>query len=183
MFLSSMNVVTPVIFSPLISAQLIGAAPRYCGSRDACRLKVPRRGICHTSSGSMRNATTTNTSALKAASCDRNSGSFSLTGCSTGMPCSTAYFLTALSFTLRPRPLGLSATVTTPTTLYPRLRRASRGATANSGVPMNTMRGLRKNPTTTLTSLRQEAFTVSILKSSASRMALYVKNTPIGAST
>ena len=33
--LSIMNVVTPVIFSPFITAQFIGAAPRYCGNRAA----------------------------------------------------------------------------------------------------------------------------------------------------
>ena len=29
---------TPVSVSPLMTAQLIGAAPRYCGSSEACRL-------------------------------------------------------------------------------------------------------------------------------------------------
>lgn len=36
-----------------------GAAPRYWGSRAACTLNVPKRGIDHTTSGNMRNATTT----------------------------------------------------------------------------------------------------------------------------
>ena len=43
----------PVSVSPLITAQLIGAAPRYCGSNEACRLKVPRRGIFQTTSGNI----------------------------------------------------------------------------------------------------------------------------------
>ena len=90
MFLSIMKVVTPVIFSPLISAQLIGAAPRYWGSRAAWRLKVPRRGMLHTSSGSILNATTTNMSGFQARRAERNPGSLSFTGWSTGMPCSTA---------------------------------------------------------------------------------------------
>ena len=53
-----MKVVAPVSLSPFITAQLIGAAPRYCGSNEACRLKVPKRGIAHTTSGNMRKATT-----------------------------------------------------------------------------------------------------------------------------
>ena len=36
------KVVTPVSVSPLMTAQLMGAAPRYWGSRAACTLKVPR---------------------------------------------------------------------------------------------------------------------------------------------
>jgi len=38
-------VVSPVIVSPLTIAQWIGAAPRYFGSSDACRLTHPSRGI------------------------------------------------------------------------------------------------------------------------------------------
>ena len=155
MSLSIMKVVTPVMRSPLITAQFMGAAPRYCGSRAACRLKVPSLGMPQTSSGSMRNATTTKRSAFHAASCERNSGSLSLSGCSTGRPCSTAYFLTADSCTSSPRPLGLSATVTTPTTLYPAFTRASSDATANSGVPMNTILAGRKKRSTLLLILRQ----------------------------
>ena len=114
-FLSIMKVVTPVMFSPLITAQLMGAAPRYCGSRAACRLKVPNLGMVHTTSGSMRKPTTTKRSAFQAASACRKASSLSFSGCSSGRLCSTAYFLTALSFILRPRPDGLSGTVTTPT--------------------------------------------------------------------
>ena len=136
MSLSIMKVVTPVIFSPLMTAQLMGAAPRYCGRRAACRLKVPSGGMVQTTSGSIRKPTTTNRSALNAFRASRKAGSRSFSGCRTGRPFSTAYFLTALSFILRPRPLGLSGTVTTPTTWYFFCRRASRGATANSGVPI-----------------------------------------------
>ena len=53
------KVVTPVSFSPFINAQLIGAAPLYCGNKDAWRLNVPYFGIFHTASGSILNATTT----------------------------------------------------------------------------------------------------------------------------
>ena len=136
-FWSIMKVVTPVMFSPLMTAQLIGAAPRYCGRRAAWRLNVPILGIFHTTSGSIRKPTTTNRSAFQAARASRKAGSLSLSGCRRGRPFATAYFFTALSFILSPRPLGLSGTVTTPTTLYPRpLVRASSGATANSGVPI-----------------------------------------------
>ena len=136
MRLSIMKVVTPEMFSPLITAQLIGAAPRYCGSRAACRLNVPRLGILQTTSGNIRKPTTTKRSAFQAARSLRNCSSLSFSGCSSGKPCSTAYFLTALSFILSPRPDGLSGTVTTPTTLYPPLTRASSGPTENSGVPI-----------------------------------------------
>ena len=52
-----MKVVTPVSRSPLINAQFIGAAPRYCGNREACRLNVPYRGSSNTARGSILNAT------------------------------------------------------------------------------------------------------------------------------
>jgi len=56
---SRKKVVTPVSVSPLMMAQLMGAAPRYCGSSAAWTLNVPYLGMPHTTSGSMRNATTT----------------------------------------------------------------------------------------------------------------------------
>ena len=36
------NVVTPVSFSPLIMAQFMGAAPRYLGNKEPCKLIVPK---------------------------------------------------------------------------------------------------------------------------------------------
>ncbi len=39
------KVVTPVSFSPLIIAQLIGPAPLYCGNKEPCRLNVPKEGM------------------------------------------------------------------------------------------------------------------------------------------
>ena len=59
-----MKVVAPVLASPFITAQLIGAAPLYWGSREAWRLNVPSLGIAHTSSGNILKATTMNMSAL-----------------------------------------------------------------------------------------------------------------------
>ena len=37
-------VVTPVTFSPFAIAHWMGAAPRYFGSNDACRLMLPYFG-------------------------------------------------------------------------------------------------------------------------------------------
>ncbi len=138
MSLSMKNVVTPVCVSPLITAQFIGAAPRYCGNRAAWTLNVPKRGMAHTISGSILNATTTCRSALNSASRPTKSGSFIFTGWSTGMEWARAYCFTAdgwsLSWCL---PTGLSGCVTTATTLYPPSTSRLSVPTANSGVPMN----------------------------------------------
>ena len=112
------KVVTPVSRSPLITAQLIGAAPRYWGKSDACRLKVPSGGMAHTTSGSIRKATTICRSALSLRSSSMNASSLSRSGCSTGRPIDTAYFFTSLCCSTLPcRPIGLSGIVMTPTTL------------------------------------------------------------------
>ena len=68
-------------FSPFIIAQFIGAAPRYCGKREACRLNVPSFGIDHTDSGSILKATTTAISGLSNANSLMNSGFFNFSGC------------------------------------------------------------------------------------------------------
>ncbi len=138
----SLKVVTPVVFSPFITAQLMGAAPRYCGNNDACRLTVPCGGISQTTSGSMRKATTSCTSALSARSSSINAGFFNFSGCKMCRPLCAAYFFTALSCSFMPRPPGLSGAVTTPTTLKPACTTASSEATANSGVPIKTIRML-----------------------------------------
>ena len=137
---SRKNVVTPVFVSPLMTAQLIGAAPRYWGNRAACTLNVPYSGIAHTTSGSILKATTTWRLALYERSCSTNSGSFIFTGCNTGNPISSAYFFTSeacSSFWCLPT--GLSGCVTTATTLYSFSTSAFRVSTANSGVPINTI--------------------------------------------
>ena len=41
-------VVIPVLVSPFIIAQLIGAAPLYFGSREACTLIQPKTGMSKT---------------------------------------------------------------------------------------------------------------------------------------
>ena len=136
----SLKVVTPVSFSPLITAQLMGAAPRYCGSSEPCTLTVPMGGIFQTISGSIRKATTICMSAFNDFNSSTNKGSFSFTGCSIFNPFSKAYFFTALSVSFMPLPAGLSGAVTTAAISYPAFTNASKEATANSGVPINTMR-------------------------------------------
>ena len=84
------NVVTPVVVSPFITAQLMGAAPRYLGRSEACRLNVPNGGICHTTWGSILKAMTMKRSACSARSSATKSSSLRLTGCSSGSDCSTA---------------------------------------------------------------------------------------------
>ena len=137
---SNKKVVTPVLVSPLIIAQLMGAAPRYCGNREAWRLKVPWGGIFHTTSGSIRKATTTCKSARKLLNCCKKVSSFNFSGWSTGSPWLTAYCLTALwESSVWWRPIGLSGIVTTATTLYPPSTSARKEATAKSGVPIKTI--------------------------------------------
>ena len=131
---------TPVSLSPFIIDQLIGAAPRYCGSSEPWRLNVPNRGIFHTTSGNIRNATTICRSASNAFSSLRKFSSFSFSGCSRGKFCSNAYFFTAEYCILYPLPLGLSGMVITPTILYPFSTSFFRLSTAKSGVPMKTIR-------------------------------------------
>src|SRR5690554_7803216 len=77
------NVVTPVSFSPLIIAQLIGAAPRYWGSNEPCKLNVPILGISQIALGNIRNATTINKSALRDSNSEIKSSSFKFIGCKT----------------------------------------------------------------------------------------------------
>ena len=118
----------------------MGAAPRYWGRSEPCRLTVPSAGRFHTASGSILNATTTPRSAFHSSRRPGNSGAFSFSGCARGRPCWTATSLTALAFSERPRPAGLSGAVTTPTTWCRLKSNCSRQAAANCGVPRNTIR-------------------------------------------
>ena len=88
----------PVSVSPFIMALLMGAAPRYCGKREACKLKVPFTGIFQMISGSMRKATTIAKSARKDLSVSIKDGSFNFKGCKTGIPCCIAAVFTAEKF-------------------------------------------------------------------------------------
>ena len=136
------KVVTPVIFSPLIIAWLMGAAPRYKGKREACRLIVPIGGMAHIFSGSILKATTTKRSAEKSLSLPANPSSFRLEGCNTGILLAMAVSLTADSLIFNPRPEGLSGAVTTALTGNPPSIRISREGTANCGVPIKIIPGL-----------------------------------------
>ena len=114
---SRKNVVTPVSVSPLMTAQLMGAAPRYWGNSAACTLNVPYSGMAHTTSGNILKATTTCRLAPYDRSCSTNSGSFIFSGCNTGKPCSSAYCFTCEGCSTLPcLPTGLSGCVTTATT-------------------------------------------------------------------
>ena len=131
----------------------------------------------------MRKATTTNRSGFHAFNAAMNSGSFSDTGCSTGIPCSTAYFFTALSLTFSPLPLALSATVTTPAMWYPLRMSSSSGATANSGVPIYTILVFFILVIIFIFSFVNHVFMLSVLKMDESFIAFQVRKMPIGNST
>ena len=92
----NLKVVTPVSFSPLMIAQLRGAAPRYCGSNDPCKLIVPIGGMFQTTSGNILKATTICRSAFNDLNSFRKSLAFNFSGCKVYKPFSTAYFFTAL---------------------------------------------------------------------------------------
>jgi hypothetical protein len=68
------------------------------------------------------------------------SGAFKLGGCNMGIFNAKAVFFTALSLIFWPRPAGLSAAVTTQTTLSPAATIASKEAEAKSGVPKKIIR-------------------------------------------
>jgi hypothetical protein len=48
---SKKKVVTPVSVSPCMMAWLMGAAPRYLGNKDPCRLKAPSVAVVKTLGG------------------------------------------------------------------------------------------------------------------------------------
>ena len=134
------KVLAPVVVSPFRTAQWIGAAPRYWGRSDPCRLTVPKRGRFHTTSGNMRNATTTPRSASHSSSSAWNSGDFSFSGWARGRLCARATCFTSEARNVRPRPAGRSGAVTTPTTLCWDWSNCSRHVAANWGVPRKRMR-------------------------------------------
>ena len=140
-------VVTPAFFSPSAMHQLIGALPRYFGSSDACTLTVPMGGM-----SSIRwlricpNAAVTHRSGLSASIASRPSRRRTFSNWNTGMPCFSAKTFTGQAVSLFPRPLGRSGCVNAPTTSYPLSMSACREGTANSGVPINTIRMLLSPP-------------------------------------
>src|SRR3989338_1460405 len=74
----------PVFLSPFIIAQLIGAAPRYRGKRDACTLSAQRRGILKMLDGKIcPYAITINNSTLYVFKSSIKEDSFKSVGCKT----------------------------------------------------------------------------------------------------
>src|SRR5580658_2342845 len=137
---SSSMVVLPVAVSPLATAHWMGAAPRYLGSNDACRLMQPRRGRASIHSGTMRPwATTTIASGAMTSSCARNSALLRiLSGCATAMPARMAMSLTGGAASCCSRPAGRSGCETTSATSWPADSSASSVGTAKRGVPQKT---------------------------------------------
>ena len=134
------NVVTPVSSSPLIIAQWIGAAPRYLGNREACKLNEPFEGIDQTSFGSIRKATTTNTSALCSFNSETNDSSFKLGGCKMGRFFSVQKTLIGDAVNCFPLPDFLSCAVTTAITSCSLSRIFCKGDIAKAGVPIYMIR-------------------------------------------
>ena len=162
-------VVTPVLASPLTMHHCIGAAPRYSGSSEACTFIQPYSGISSISWDNIcPNATTMMSSGFMPLIACTASGSLTLRGCSTSMPCSNAHTLTGGGVIFLPRPFGLSGCVTTPTTLTVSIN-FSRHGTAKSGVPINTVRNLFiKAPPESQSSSRRRLSAIS-MKSLPSR--------------
>lgn len=97
--------------------------------------------MSHTAFGSMRKATTICKSALSTDNSERNSGFFKFLGWRIFSPFSCANTFTADGLSFCPLPAGLSGAVMTPTTGYSCCSKAAKVATANSGVPIKTIRG------------------------------------------
>ncbi len=136
-------VVMPVSVSPLMIAHWIGPAPRYFGSREPWTFMQPLGGSTRIAGGRIRpNAATTIKSGFQSVSEARKSRSFIFVGCRTGSCSRWAICFTGEGVRVWPRPFGRSGCVTMPTTWSSDLKSASREGTANSGVPMNTIRML-----------------------------------------
>ena len=137
---SSSMVVLPVKASPMATAHWIGAAPRYRGSSEPCRLMQPSFGSASIQGGIMRPyATTTMAAGAMASSWARNSWLLRiLSGCVTSMPAASAACFTGGAVSCCPRPTGLSGCETTSAISWPAPSRASSVGTANRGVPQKT---------------------------------------------
>src|SRR5512139_964493 len=133
-------IVIPVTVSPRATAQLIGAAPRYRGSREAWTLTGAMRGMSRIAFGRMcPYAATTIRSGNSAAMRSTESGWRAFSGWYTGIPSRTANSFTGGEITVCPRPDGRSGLHSTRVTRSVAAR-AEREGTANRGVPMNTVR-------------------------------------------
>ena len=131
-------VVTPVTVSPLMIAHWIGAAPRYFGSRDACTLTQPKRGISNIAFGIIcPKASTIMISGSYPRRYSTQASSLTRSGWYTSMPCASAHALTGVYLSALLLPTALSGCETTSPTSCPALMISSNVATAKSGVPMN----------------------------------------------
>ena len=101
---------------------------------------MPSFGISQIISGSILKATTICKSALSAFNSEIKFESFKLVGCSIFICCLIANSFMADCFIFCPRPAGLSGAVITATTLNPLFINISKLETANSGVPIKTIR-------------------------------------------
>src|SRR5437588_5153992 len=135
-------VVTPVRVSPFTIAQLIGPAPRYLGSREACRLVQPSFGIGSNFAGIIcPYAMITTPSGASFRSSVSVSGARIFSGWCTASFAASAASFTAENETLCPRPRGRSGCVITPTiSMSGCARRCLSVGTANEGVPQKTIR-------------------------------------------
>ena len=84
-------------------------------------------------------AATTITSGAMALSLSMKSGSDAFSGCSTGMPSSSAFILTAVGLSSACLPTGLSGWLTAASIIYPASKSAESMDAAKSGVPMKTI--------------------------------------------
>ena len=96
--------------------------------------------MLNTTFGKIRKATTTCKLWFSSSNSFKNDSLFKLCGCNTVKLCCKANCFTADCCNFCPRPAGRSGTVTTATTLNLLSSKAFRLSTANSGVPINTMR-------------------------------------------
>ena len=133
-------IVTPVSFSPLMIAQLIGAAPLYFGKSDAWIFTQPYFGISRISLDNIcPKAATTKISACSCLNLSTHSGVLIFWGCHIVSPCLSAHSFTGGNCICPLLPLGLSGCVTTAAISCPASINASRAPTEKSGVPINTI--------------------------------------------
>src|SRR5467141_5073051 len=135
-------VVTPVRVSPFTIAQLMGAAPRYLGSREACRLIQPSFGIGSNLAGIIcPYAIITTQSGASLCSSASVSAARIFSGWCTVSCAASAVSFTAENDTSCPRPRGRSGCVTALIiSMSGCASRCLSVGTANEGVPQKTIR-------------------------------------------
>src|SRR5437879_448227 len=135
-------VVTPVRVSPFTMAQLMGAAPRYLGSREACRLIQPSFGIGSNLAGIIcPYAIITTQSGASFCSSASVSAARIFSGSCPGRCAASAVSFTAENETSCPRPRGRSGCVIALIiSMSGCASRCLSVGTANEGVPQKTIR-------------------------------------------